>query len=48
MSCPWGTACWYQTEPHRPFPPLPPVKDRLPLPDILPFDGSSLKACFDC
>jgi hypothetical protein len=42
-----STAYWYQTEPHRPFPSLLPVKDRLPLPDILPLDGSSLKACFD-
>lgn len=25
---------WYQTEPHKPFPKLPPVEDRLPLEDI--------------
>ncbi len=24
------TAYWYQTEPHAPFPPLPPVADRIP------------------
>lgn len=27
-----STAYWYQTEPHKPFPALPPVADRLPLP----------------
>ena len=26
-----SVAFWYQTEPHKPSPPLPPVKDRLPL-----------------
>jgi hypothetical protein len=28
-----STAYWYQLEPHKPFPPLPPVADRLPRPD---------------
>jgi hypothetical protein len=28
-----STAYWYQTEPHQEFPPLPPVAERLPLPD---------------
>lgn len=28
-----STAYWYQSEPHSPFPPLPPVGERLPLPD---------------
>jgi hypothetical protein len=28
-----STAYWYQLEPHKPFPALPPVADRLPLPD---------------
>jgi hypothetical protein len=28
-----SVAYWYQTEPHRPFPPLLPVAQRLPLPD---------------
>jgi hypothetical protein len=28
-----STAYWYQTEPHHEFPPLPPVAERLPLPD---------------
>lgn len=28
-----STAYWYQTEPHKPMPPLPPVKARLPLSD---------------
>jgi hypothetical protein len=26
----FSVAYWYQTEPHAPFPPLPPVNDRLP------------------
>lgn len=26
-----STAYWYQTEPHRPFPALPPVDERLPV-----------------
>ncbi len=33
-----STAYWYQTEPHRSFPKLPKVEDRLPLPDIRPHD----------
>lgn len=28
-----STAYWYQTEPHKPFPQLPPVAERLPRPD---------------
>ena len=28
-----STAYWYQLEPHKPFPALPPVAKRLPLPD---------------
>lgn len=28
-----STAYWYQLEPHKPFPELPPVVDRLPRPD---------------
>jgi hypothetical protein len=28
-----STAYWYQAEPHAPFPPLPAVAERLPLPD---------------
>lgn len=28
-----STAYWYQAEPHKPFPQLPPVADRLPNPD---------------
>ena len=27
-----STAYWYQHEPHRPFPPLPPVAERMPRP----------------
>lgn len=30
-----STAYWYQTEPHKPFPVLPPVDLRVPRPDIL-------------
>jgi hypothetical protein len=26
----YSVAYWYQTEPHQPFPPLPPVDDRIP------------------
>ena len=26
-----STAYWYQTEPHAPFPTLPPMQDRLPV-----------------
>jgi hypothetical protein len=26
----YSVGYWYQTEPHAPFPPLPPVKERLP------------------
>jgi hypothetical protein len=29
-----STAYWYQSEPHRPFPPLPPVEARLPRSDV--------------
>ncbi len=28
-----SVAYWYQTLPHRPFPPLPPAEKRLPIPD---------------
>lgn len=28
-----STANWYQAEPHKPFPPLPPVEAHLPRPD---------------
>ncbi|GAB2572207.1 glycoside hydrolase family 172 protein [Gracilibacillus alcaliphilus] len=42
-----STAYWYQTEPHRSVEPILPVKQRLPLPDILPFNQEDLKKCFD-
>ena len=29
-----SVAYWYQTLPHKPFPPLPPPEDRLPRPDL--------------
>lgn len=41
-----STAYWYQSEPHLPFAPLPKVKDRMPLPDILPFDEESNRQQF--
>jgi len=41
-----STAYWYQTEPHRPYAPLPKVAHRLPLPDINPFNAESLAAQF--
>ncbi|MHA1715844.1 MAG: DUF2961 domain-containing protein, partial [Promethearchaeota archaeon] len=31
-----SVAYWYQTEPHAPFPSLPPAAKRLPRPDMLP------------
>ena len=36
-----STAYWYQAEPHQPFPPLLRINERLPLPDIKPFDPHS-------
>src|SRR5690606_21081387 len=41
-----STAYWYQTEPHKPSAEILPVKDRLPLPDIKPFNPETLKQCF--
>lgn len=41
-----STAYWYQTEPHKPAAEILPVKDRLPLPDIKPFNPETLKQCF--
>jgi hypothetical protein len=31
-----STAYWYQAEPHKPFPPLLPVEERLPRPEPMP------------
>ncbi len=42
-----STAYWYQTEPHKTVHPIIPVKERLPLPDTLPFNPDDLKKCFD-
>jgi hypothetical protein len=42
-----STAYWYQAEPHKEFDALLPVEKRLPLPDILPFKGESLKKVFE-
>lgn len=33
-----SVAYWYQTTPSRPFPPLPSVEERIPLPEISPVD----------
>jgi hypothetical protein len=41
-----STAYWYQAEPHLPFKTFPKVKERLPLPDITPFDPRSLAEVF--
>lgn len=41
-----STAYWYQSEPHRPFPALPAVRGRLPLPDTAPFDAASVAEQF--
>ncbi len=42
-----STAYWYQTEPHKDHPLILPVDQRLPLPDILPFNTQDFNACFD-
>lgn len=42
-----STAYWYQTEPHKTYKPIAPVKERLPLPDVLPFNPKDMKKCFD-
>ena len=36
-----STAYWYQTEPHKPFKPLPDVNDRLPrkVPEEIEWDA---------
>jgi len=42
-----STVYWYQTEPHKDHPIILPVHQRLPLPDILPFNDEDIKQCFD-
>ncbi|PTM59805.1 glycoside hydrolase family 172 protein [Desmospora activa] len=42
-----STAYWYQTEPHQTIHSILPVQERLPLPDISPFNAKDLKKCFD-
>lgn len=42
-----STVYWYQTEPHKDHPLILPVHERLPLPDILPFNEEDLRKCFD-
>lgn len=42
-----STAYWYQTEPHKDFPIILPVQQRLPLPDTLPFNQADLEKCFN-
>jgi hypothetical protein len=37
----YSVAYWYQTEPHEPFPPLPPVQQRLPVLQHVGGPGSS-------
>lgn len=40
------TAYWYQSEPHQPFSAILPVKERLPLPDLLPMKPQTLENIF--
>lgn len=42
-----STAYWYQNEPHMVFKPILPVEQRLPMPDILPFNNKMLGECFN-
>ncbi|WP_261133465.1 glycoside hydrolase family 172 protein [Bacillus sp. Marseille-Q3570] len=42
-----STAYWYQSEPHTPQSDIKPVEERLPLPDVLPFNEEDKKKCFD-
>ncbi len=37
----YSVAYWYQTEPHQPFPPLPPVDDRIPVLQIVGGPGNA-------
>ncbi|MCM0650075.1 DUF2961 domain-containing protein [Clostridium swellfunianum] len=41
-----STAYWYQTEPHKEFERILPLKDRLPVPDILPFNDDTINKVF--
>jgi hypothetical protein len=38
-----SVAYWYQTEPHAPFPPLPPVEARRPLHNMLEIKGGGIE-----
>jgi hypothetical protein len=38
-----SVAYWYQTEPHAPFPPLPPVNERIPLIRVVGGPGNSVR-----
>lgn len=40
----YSVAYWYQAEPHEPFPPLPPVEDRLPVLQHVGGPGNSTAA----
>lgn len=42
-----STAYWYQTEPHKPFVPLLPADERLPLPETEPLDFEEMKKQLD-
>lgn len=42
-----STAYWYQGEPHRVFPPLPPPHERLPLPDFVPQNKAEMLKYLD-
>ena len=41
------TAYWYQTEPHKKFSPLPPMKERLPLDDTIKFNEENMRECLN-
>ncbi|WP_217596325.1 DUF2961 domain-containing protein, partial [Cohnella sp. GbtcB17] len=41
-----STAYWYQSEPHQPFPALPKIEGRLPLPDLKPMNPVTLSRIF--
>lgn len=42
-----STAYWYQTEPHKPVAKIRTVEERLPLPDVLPFNPDRLRKAFE-
>jgi hypothetical protein len=43
-----STAYWYQAEPHKLLPSLPPVEQRLPLPEVIPDNQEEVLKYVDC